>query len=97
MKNMEIKTVDVMSWAKIALGMGIVIGFIAGIFIAFGSIAGGLIGGKAGIGMGFGFFSIIIFPIIYGIGGFIAGAFWALIYNIVAMKLGGVVLRVEDK
>ncbi|HEX8186700.1 MAG TPA: hypothetical protein VF747_18175, partial [Blastocatellia bacterium] len=49
----------------------------------------GLIGGM-------GIISIFIFPVIYGVLGFIGGAIAALIYNFAAGFMGGVELELES-
>jgi hypothetical protein len=50
----------------------------------------------AGVGIVFGFFLLLLAPIMYGILGFIFGALGALVYNLVAKWTGGVEVEVED-
>lgn len=95
MAKVVIKKFDVMSVAKIYAVIGVIIGFIAGILVAIATaFVGGLMsmGGlpASGFTAGAGILSIIIFPIIYGILGFIGGAIGAFIYNVVAGKIGGI-------
>ncbi len=60
------------------------------------SLLGAGIGGDgAGKVLGMGLLSVIIFPIIYGIGGFIGGLISALIYNLVFKFSGGLELDLE--
>ena len=81
-----------MSAVIYALGSLIVVPFIL-LFTALASViqpAPIAVPGIAALGLG----AIIIFPIIYGILGFIVGAFGALIYNLVAKWIGGIEVEV---
>jgi len=49
----------------------------------------------AGVAMMFGALSIIIMQILYGIGGFVVGAICAFLYNIIASKVGGIVIELK--
>lgn len=92
----EWKQFDVMSVAKIQAVIMAIFGFIIGLFIAGISMLGGaassftgsLPGATGVVGIG----AVIIFPIMYGIGGFISGAIGAIIYNFVAVKIGGIIV-----
>jgi len=85
MATIEWKSFDVMSVGKMMAALGVLFGFIIGLLtMAFGMIIGGASG--AGLGM----LVIIIYPIALGIGGFIAGAVYAFIYNLLAGKVGGI-------
>ncbi|HVN73339.1 MAG TPA: hypothetical protein VMT44_01960 [Methanoregula sp.] len=84
-----IKSVEIMSWAKIHALFGIVFGLIYGIIF-------GVILTAVGVGMdrggmtAFGIASVVIFPIIFGIMAFIGGAIVAFLYNVFAGKIGGI-------
>ena len=84
-----VKSVEIMSWAKIHALFGIVFGLIYGIVV-------GLVLTAAGIGLdrggmtAFGIASVVIFPIIFGIMAFIGGAITAFLYNLFASKIGGI-------
>ena len=73
------------------------LGFIVVIFVAIIGSAfnaydrGGLLGPSLGIA------SIILFPIIYGIIGFLAGIIGAAIYNLIAKLVGGIEIELKDK
>lgn len=41
------------------------------------------------------FFAIIVFPIFYGILGFVLGALGAFLYNLVAKRIGGIEIELE--
>jgi hypothetical protein len=97
----EIKKIGVLSLAKIEGALGAIIGFIAGLIVAaIGTAFWGFAGmAEAGVprGMGalFGVAAIILFPILYGILGFIGGAIVAFLYNVVAGVVGGVEIELE--
>jgi hypothetical protein len=87
-----VKSVDIFSWAKIQALFGIVFGLFYGILFAVMSAVVGL--SKVAPGMSsieaMGVLSIIIFPIMFAVMGFICGAIMALLYNIFAKTVGGV-------
>ena len=85
----KVKRIGVLSLAKILGILYAIFGLVFGIlFTIFGSAGFGV-----GMGPTFGSVSIIIFPILYGIMGFIGGLITAFFYNLVAGKVGG--LEVE--
>ena len=90
----SLRSVDVMSCAKI---MGAVYGSLGLIFLPFvllGGFGSLLFGQKSGVlsGILMLFFAICL-PVIYGLMGFLMGAFSAWVYNFVARRIGG--LRLE--
>lgn len=89
-----IKSIDIMSWAKIQALFGIVFGLFYGVLFA---VMGSIIGFNKGMpGLeAFGFMTIIIFPIVFAIMGFICGAIMAFLYNIFAGKIGGIKIDLE--
>ena len=90
-KTLEWKKFDIMSVAKIQAVIMAICGFIAGIIMAAIGESAMLLTGVSG-GAGLGIAAIVIFPITYAILGFVGGAIGAFIYNIVADKIGGVVV-----
>ena len=92
-KTVEFKKIDVMSLAKISSLFGVILGFLAGIGIAF--ISQYPIPNMPMImPAGFGVLAIVAFPIVYGILYFIFGAIAALIYNVLAQKIGGIKVNI---
>jgi len=89
-----IKSVEIMSWAKIQALFGIVFGLLYGIVV-------GLVLTAVGVGMdrggmtAFGIASVVIFPIIFGIMAFIGGAITAFLYNVFAGKFGGIQIELS--
>ncbi|MBT7062432.1 hypothetical protein HN924_00500 [Candidatus Woesearchaeota archaeon] len=92
-KTIEFKKIDVMSLAKIGSIFGVILGLLAGIGIAFISQFN-LPNMPMIMPENFGFMAIIVFPIIYGIFYFIIGAIAALVYNILAKKIGGIKVNI---
>jgi hypothetical protein len=93
---MEIKSVEIMSWAKIHALFGIIFGLIYGILFA---ILGSAIGASFDMpgATTLGLLAIIVFPIIFGIMAFIGGAILAFLYNIFAGKIGGIEVELVEK
>ena len=97
---MELKKIGVLSLAKILGVLGIVYGLISGILMSVilaraGSIPG--LSEQLGVVSQWGYWSILIFPIINGIGYFIAGIIIAWLYNLVASRVGGIKLELSGK
>ena len=93
-----IKSVKVLSVAKI---MGAVYGAIGLLFLPFillMSLAGSLVPrqeGQGGLGMIAGLFFGLFAPVIYGAMGFILGALSAFLYNLFAKWVGGIEVQVQ--
>jgi hypothetical protein len=92
----EIKSVDIVSWAKIHALFGIVSGLIYGVIVALFSSAIGTARGMPGLGA-LGLLSIIVFPIMFAIIAFLMGAIMALLYNFFADKVGGIQINLVQK
>lgn len=101
---MIVRRIDVFSAAKIggiiAAAFGLLIGVIFFlVYSVLGAAASGLgadHGGGAGALLGgLGVVSIIAFPVMYGVAGFIGGLIQAFIYNLAAGFVGG--LRIETE
>ena len=91
-----IKSIDIISWAKIHALFGIVFGLIYGIMFAILGTAIGATHGLPGLTT-LGLLSIIVFPIIFGIMAFICGAILAFLYNIFASNVGGIEIELTEK
>ncbi|UCC79022.1 MAG: hypothetical protein JSW64_12190 [Candidatus Zixiibacteriota bacterium] len=100
---MIVKSLGLFSLAKI---MGITyafFGFIVGLFFSFFALMGAILGATLEdspeplIGMIFGVGSVILFPILYGLLGFIGGIITAGIYNLVAKWVGGLEIELQEK
>jgi hypothetical protein len=92
----SLRSVDVMSCAKI---MGAIYGSLALIFMPFFLLAGFgslLAGNKSGAYSGVAVMCLaILAPIMYGIMGFVMGAFSAWVYNFFARRIGGIRLELK--
>jgi hypothetical protein len=91
-----VKSVGVLSLGKI---MGAIYGILGLLFMPIFLVAGimsSLTGGKgAAFGAAGAIVMAILFPILYGLMGFAAGAIGALLYNLFAKWLGGVELQLQ--
>jgi hypothetical protein len=95
---MIVKSVGVVSVARMYGAICAAAGLLIGILFALASMVGaglaessevGFLGPMLGAG------AVIALPIIYGIMGFIAGAIGAVLYNVFAGMVGGVRIEVE--
>ncbi|MBI1352821.1 MAG: hypothetical protein GC160_00640 [Acidobacteria bacterium] len=100
---MVIKSVGVLSLAKMLGAVYGAIGLIGGLIVSliamFGGFAaaqsdmgagGAMMGGMLGVG------AVILFPLLYGAMGFIGGALTAVIYNVFAGIAGGIEIHVQQ-
>jgi hypothetical protein len=100
---MVLKSIGVLSAAKIVGFMYAVMGLIMGLLFAaiFSLIpAAASVGGASSdvpswLAPMFGMGAIVAMPIFYGVMGFIGGAIGAVIYNALAGVMGGLELRLE--
>jgi hypothetical protein len=101
---MVVKRVGVWSVARMSAAIYATIGLIGGLFVGFFSVLGfGLASGSMHdsempqwLGSMLGMAAIVIFPILYGLLGFIGGAVTAAIYNLFSGMVGGVELDVQS-
>jgi hypothetical protein len=105
MKSLEIKKVGIGSVFKLSFTIGVIIGLIAGvIFLITGSLVQNIglqlgtthfdTGGPLQIGASV--LGIVIGSLAYGLANSVIGIIGALIYNIFAAIVGGIVLKVEQ-
>lgn len=102
---MIIRRVGVLSVAKISAIIAAVVGLLIGIAIFLASLAGApmsapdSMAGTNDAGMawvsGMGALAIVVFPIMYGILGFVGGAIQGWIYNVAAKFVGGIRIETE--
>ncbi len=98
----EITKIEILSMGKvhalILAFLGLIIGLLVGLIGAVvGSFAAAYGGIPAFLGAGFGILAIIVFPIMYGILGFLGGIIVAVLYNLVARWVGGIEIELKDK
>lgn len=86
----ELKKIDVVTFAVVLGLVYAVFGLIFGVFAAIGGAGMAFLPGMAAAGLAVGALSIIVFPIMMFIMGFIGGAIFAAIYNFVAQKYSGI-------
>ena len=99
--TVKIKKIGVTSLAVIQGIIGVFIGIIAALFFNLMMSGMNALAGFTGMEdsfpvMNFGFIGIIIFPIMYGIFGFIGGRILGLLYNLAAGLFGGIELELQE-
>ncbi len=94
-RTMHMKSINPLSAAKVLGLFYVILGLIAGLFLAVVAGVGAAAGGNGMQGAGAAVGMIIFMPVVYGIGGFIGGALAALLYNLVAKIAGGIEFDVE--
>lgn len=88
--------IDIMSTAKIYAVMTAVSGLIMGIMLALMNYFFPTATIEQEVAyFPFGWSAIVIFPIMYGIIGFLAGALMAWLYNTLSAKIGGIKLEIK--
>jgi len=93
---MTAKKFGILSVANISALLYAIFGLIAGLFIALLSALFSAVGEDfTPLTFGLGFFSIIVFPIAYGVIGFIGGVIGAALYNLIARWVGGIQVELE--
>ncbi len=93
----EIKKIGIFSVSKVYAIIFAIIGLIGGlIFAVFGMVASA-VGNFGALGASIGILSVILFPVLYGVIGFVMGALGALIYNLVAAWIGGIEIELKGK
>ena len=91
-----IKSVEIMSVAKIKALFGIVLGLFWGCLFALFGVSTGFEKSMPGVEI-FSLAVIVIFPIIFGILALIIGAIAALLYNAFASRIGGIEIELGNK
>ncbi len=105
---MIVRRVGILSLGKVLGALYALLGLIVGAFNALFWLFAAVIGFSTESGSGegiaagtfsllFGVGSIIFFPILLGIAGFLGGLLTALIYNAVARSVGGIEVDVDQK
>ena len=97
---LTIKRIGVLSVAKMLGAIYACIGLIGGAFFSCFALIGATAafaeaGSEGLIGLLFGVGAIVIFPIMYGVIGFIGGLIVGFIYNVVAGWMGGIEIYTE--
>ncbi len=94
---LKIKKIGVMSCGKIMLAGYGLFGVFLGAIISLGALLGMKMDQMEGIFLGatVGVLAVILFPIIYGLIGFISGILTAWLFNIVTRIVGGLEIETE--
>lgn len=91
LEKVKIKKIGVLSLANLLAVGYVFLGFLMGLLFTLLSFLG--VGGSGVTGLLFGSFAVIIFPIVYGILGWVSGVITAVLYNITAKITGGLELH----
>lgn len=97
---MILRRVGPLSLAKLSGLLYTIIGFVVGCFFALISLIGGAVNqefGGRGFGALFGVGAVILFPILYGVVGFVFSLIGAALYNLLAAWVGGIEVELEPK
>lgn len=92
---MILKRLGPLSCAKVSGVLDGLIGLIVGAVFSLIAIVGAVIG-HSSTGVFFGIGAVVVFPILYGVFGFVGGAIMAWIYNLVVGWTGGIEVEFED-
>ena len=94
---LRIRKVNILQWALVSGIIYAIFGLIMGIvWIPFAALLAAMpTRGAAFPGAGLGIAAVIIFPIMYFIGGFIGGVIIAALFNLASGWLGGVEMTVD--
>ena len=92
---MVIKRVGVLRLAIFQSALMAAFGLFAALLVLMFSTMLGAHTQQAGVFGAMGIAAVIIFPIMYGVIGFIAGAIGGALYNLVAGVVGGIEIEVE--
>jgi len=96
---MVLKRIDVVSAAKIGgilyAAMGLILGGLVSLFGFFGALLNAGQSGGTLLGLFFGVASVITLPLFYGAMGVVVSALSALLYNVVAGRVGGLQIELE--
>lgn len=89
----KIQHIGVMSVAKVAAIIYLVIGLIAGLIFSIGVLLGSMSASSdfpIASGMFFAVVTLVLTPLLYAVLGFIMGAIAAAVYNVAAKAIGGI-------
>lgn len=95
---MVIRRIGPLSFAKLSATLYALLGLFFGAIFSLIAMAGGMIANNtrgAGFGAILGVGAVVVFPILYGVMGFIVTLVGAWLYNLAAGIVGGVELDVQ--
>jgi hypothetical protein len=91
----KLKRIGVLFSAKLHAIVMAGVGLIAGILYSFGGFFYELFTSTLNSGTALAFAALIGMPLVFAVGGFLAGAIGALVYNVFAHKLGGIEIEID--
>ena len=93
----KLRRLGVFFFAKLQAIQMACVGLIAGVLYAFGGFFYELFTGTLNSGTALAFLALIGMPLTFAVGGFVAGAVGALLYNLVAGWTGGIEIDVVQE
>jgi len=92
----RLRSVGVLSCAKIFAIIHAAIGVLVGFFVLiFGVVGAAIVPGQQKLGMLGIVVLAVLSPVFYGVLGFVMGAIWAFLYNLAAQSIGGLELGLD--
>jgi hypothetical protein len=92
----RLRSVGVMSCAKISAVIHAALGVVVGFFVLIiGVVGAAAMPSSNRLGVAGFVFLAILSPFFYGIIGFIMGAIWAFLYNLTAQAIGGLEMQLD--
>ena len=95
---MILRRIGILSLGKFFCFLYGLMGFLLGALVSLASLLGAALHGRgpAAVMLGIGMGAIIVFPLIYGFLGFIAGIIGGTLFNLVASMIGGVEIELSE-
>ncbi len=92
----RLRSVGVLSSAKIFAVIQGAIGILVGFFVLIFAVVGAaIVPGQQKLGMIGMIIIAVLSPVFYAVIGFVVGAIWAFVYNLAAQAMGGLELQLE--
>ena len=104
MATMTVRTIGILSLAKMAAVLAMVVGIFVGVFYglivmlitALNSTGGGAKGGFDNVPIAAGLLVMVGMPLVYAVAGFLLGALVAFAYNVAARFFGGIEVELTN-
>ena len=95
---MVLKRIGPVSCAKVVGTLYAILGIVIGVIVSLAVLAGGIasnVSRNAALGTIIGAGSVVFFPILYGVIGFVASLIGAWLYNVIAGLVGGIEMDLQ--
>ena len=91
-----LRRVDPASLAKVYAAIYTILGLLVALPAGCALALFGASGDSGALGAGVGLFALVLYPVFGAIAGFIGGFITAFVYNLVADRIGGVEIELDD-